>query len=199
MITLLKKIAIRPMDDLYNIVELTNIMEGVDGAATFGYSLETVAIQVEDNQTQQYKHTHTFDIRVLEESGDSSIIDGWIASQTKVQICGQGIDGLFFMDDVLLTRNKQYDNVLASAYLATVDTLTSYATGVKTLQPSNNPNIVNASWKRLKFMRELPFLTDFKITYNCLSAPMEVIHISTDGPVQMVLLQMSTQIQELLQ
>ena len=178
MITLLKKIAIRPMDDLYNIVELTNIMEGVDGAATFGYSLETVAIQVEDNQTQQYKHTHTFDIRVVEESSDSSIIDGWIASQTKVQICGQGIDGLFFMDDVLLTRNKQYDNVLASAYLATVDTPTSYATGVETLQPSNTPNFVAASWKKAQvyagtslFDRfqnnvQLSFRTDGSNTYQ---------------------------------
>ena len=126
MITLLKKIAIRPMDEPDNIVTLTNIMEGVDGSATFGYSLEPVALQVEDNQTQQYKHIHTFDVRVIEESSDSAIIDGWIASQTKVQIVGQGIDGMFFMDDVLLTRNKQYDEVLASAFLATVETLTSF-------------------------------------------------------------------------
>ena len=148
MITLLKKIAIRPMDDPFNIVELTNIMEGVDGAATFGYSLEPVAIQVEDNQTQQYKHTHTFDVRVIEESSDSAIIDAWILAQTRVQICGQGVDGLFFMDDVLLTRNKQYDQVLASAFTATADTLTSYATGVKTIEPNNDPDVITATWEK---------------------------------------------------
>lgn len=140
MITLLKKIAIRPMDDAFNIVTLTNIMEGVDGAAAFGYNLETVALQVEDNQTQQYKHIHTFDVRVIEESSDSAIIDGWIASQTRVEISGQGIDGLFFMSDVLLTRNKQYDEVFASAFFATAETLTSYTTGQTT---SNVARIVD--------------------------------------------------------
>ena len=114
------------MDEPDNIVTLTNIMEGVDGSATFGYSLEPVVLQVEDNQTQQYKHIHTFDVRVIEESSDSTIIDTWIASQTRVQIAGQGIDGMFFMDDVLLTRNKQYDEIVASAFLATSETLTSF-------------------------------------------------------------------------
>ena len=131
MITLLKEIAIRPLTvaDAYNSVHLTNIMEGVDGAATFGYSLETVAVQVEDNQTQQYKHVHTFDIRVIEESSDVSIIDAWIASQTRVEISGRGLDGMFVMSNVLLTRNTQYDGILASAYLATAETVTSYSTG----------------------------------------------------------------------
>lgn len=131
MITLIKEIAIRPMgsDGAYDTVKLTNIMEGVDGAATFGYSLETVAVQVEDNQTQQYKHIHTFDVRVIEESSDSAIIDGWIATQTRVEIVGRGVDGFFLMNNVLLTRNKQYDGILASAFLATRETLTSYVTG----------------------------------------------------------------------
>ena len=132
MITLLKQIGIRDRTDYKNSVVLTNIMEGVDGAATFGYSLETVAIQVEDNQTQQYKHIHTFDIRVIEESGDSSVIDAIIAAQKRVDIAGIGVDGYFQFNDVLLTHNKQYDGVLASAYLATTETLTSYVRGEDT-------------------------------------------------------------------
>lgn len=148
MITLLKKIAIRPMDEPFNIVELVNIMEGVDGSATFGYSLEATAIQVEDNQKQQYKHTHTFDVRVIEESSDSATIDAWIADQKRVQIAGQGIDGLFFMDDVLLTRNKQYDGIIANAFLATADTLTWYTTGVRTLEPFNTAGITTATWEK---------------------------------------------------
>jgi len=136
------------MDDPLNIVELVNIMEGVDGSAAFGYSLEATAIQVEDNQKQQYKHTHTFDVRVIEESGYNAIIDGWIADQKRVQICGQGIDGLFFMDDVLLTRNKQYDGIIANAFLATADTLTWYTTGVKTLEAYNEAEVITASWEK---------------------------------------------------
>ena len=136
MITLIKKIAIRerPTADLtnpavspyFNTVELVNVMEGVDGAATFGYSLETVAVQVEDNQTQQYKHIHTFDVRVLDAGGDNATIDGWIAEQKPVDIVGIGVDGYFQFDNVKLTRNKQYDEVFASAFLATAETMTSY-------------------------------------------------------------------------
>lgn len=128
MITLLKQIAIRDRSNYANSVILTNVMEGVDGSATFGYSIEPVAIQVEDNQTQQYKHVHTFDIRVIEESGDSSVLDALVASQQRVDIAGLGVDGYFQFDNVLLTRNKQYDGILASAYLATAETLTSYTT-----------------------------------------------------------------------
>ena len=139
MITLIKKIAIRerPTENLtdpavspyLNTVELVNVMEGVDGAATFGYSLETVAVQVEDNQTQQYKHIHTFDVRVLDAGGDNATIDGWIAEQKPVDIVGIGVDGYFQFDNVKLTRNKQYDEVFASAFLATAETLTSYTAG----------------------------------------------------------------------
>jgi len=139
MITLIKKIAIRerPTADLTDpavspyltTVELVNVMEGVDGAATFGYSLETVAVQVEDNQTQQYKHIHTFDVRVLDAGSDNSTIDGWILEQKPVDIVGIGVDGYFQFDNVKLTRNKQYDEVFASAFLATAETLTSYTQG----------------------------------------------------------------------
>ena len=139
MITLLKIIAIRerPTENLddpspsryLNLVVLTNIMEGVDGAATFGYSLETVAVQVRDNQTQQYKHIHTLDVRVLDAGGDNATIDTWILEQKPVDIVGIGVDGYFQMDNVKLTRNKQYDEVFASAFLATAETLTSYTKG----------------------------------------------------------------------
>lgn len=151
MITLLKEIAIRPLTeaDAYDSIKLTNIMEGVDGAATFGYSLETVAVQVEDNQTQQYKHVHTLDIRVIEESGDSAIIDVWIADQQRVEIVGRGIDGFFVMSNVLLTRNAQYDEVVASAYLATSETLTSYSTGQLAFEPDKDPTLSQLGGARL--------------------------------------------------
>ena len=151
MITLIKEIAIRPLDadEAFNSVKLTNIMEGVDGAATFGYSLETVSLKVEDNQTQQYKHIHTLDIRVIEESSDSAIIDAWITDQQRVEIVGRGLDGFFVMSNVLLTRNKQYDQVVASAFLATSETLTSYTTGQPALIPSRNPFLADLNGARL--------------------------------------------------
>jgi len=105
---------------------LDNVMEGVDGAAAFGYSLETESIQVEDNQKQQYKHNHVLDIRVIDSDSDNSILDGFIASQQPVNITGLGINGMLLVRNVLLARNKQYDGIIACAVLATKDTSIGY-------------------------------------------------------------------------
>ncbi len=126
MITLLKKIAISNVSNLAQTVTLDNVMEGVDGAAAFGYSLETESIQVEDNQKQQYKHNHVLDIRVIDSDSDNSILDGFIASQQPVNITGLGIDGVLTIRNVLLTRNKQYDSIIACAVLATKSTSIGY-------------------------------------------------------------------------
>jgi len=126
MITLLKKIAISNVSNLAQTVTLDNVMEGVDGAATFGYSLETESIQIEDNQKQQYKHNHVLDIRVIDSDSDNSILDGFIASQQPVNITGLGINGMLLVRNVLLARNKQYDGIVACAVLATKDTSIGY-------------------------------------------------------------------------
>ena len=126
MITLLKKIAISNVSNLAQTVTLDNVMEGVDGAAAFGYSLETESIQVEDNQTQQYKHNHVFDIRVIDSDSDNSILDGFIADQTDVNITGLGINGVLLIRNVKLARNKQYDGIIATAVLATKTTSIGY-------------------------------------------------------------------------
>ena len=126
MITLLKKIAISNVSNLAQTVTLDNVMEGVDGAAAFGYSLETESIQVEDNQTQQYKHNHVFDIRVIDSDSDNSILDGFIADQTDVNITGLGLNGVLLIRNVKLARNKQYDGIIATAVLATKTTSIGY-------------------------------------------------------------------------
>lgn len=126
MITLLKKIAISNVSNLAQTVTLDNVMEGVDGAAAFGYSFDTESIQVEDNQTQQYRHNHVLDIRVIDSDADNSILDGFIASQQPVNITGLGVDGVLTMRNVLLARNKQYDGIIACAVLATKSTSIGY-------------------------------------------------------------------------
>jgi len=126
MITLLKKIAISNVSNLAQTVTLDNVMEGVDGAAAFGYSLETESIQVEDNQTQQYKHNHVFDIRVIDSDSDNSILDGFIGDQADVNITGLGLNGVLLIRNVKLARNKQYDGIIATAVLATKTTSIGY-------------------------------------------------------------------------
>lgn len=121
MLTLLKEIAVQNVDSPSSIARLSNIMDGVDGAGAFNFSQETEAIQVEDNQRRQISELVTMDLRVIQDDGQSAIIDAIQANQSKALITGYTPNGfVVFPDPVLLTRNKQYDGILASAVFATV-------------------------------------------------------------------------------
>ena len=136
MITLLSNVAIQDTTAASNIVYLNNIMEGVDGAATFGYSLEATSVKVDDNQTQQYMHDHTFDIRVLQgSSADLTKIKVIDANNNPVRVAGYSPDGFFVIDDpAQLTYHSQYDSVIADRVLVTTTGVNGYggtAPGVK--------------------------------------------------------------------
>jgi hypothetical protein len=127
MITLLSKVAVQNQTTPSSIAVLTNIMEGVDGAATFGYTLEETALSVDDNQKQQFRHDHNFDIRVIEVTSESAILDGIVNNQRLAKISGFSPDGFFIWDEpTLLVRNKQFDGILASAVKATKRTTIGY-------------------------------------------------------------------------
>jgi len=128
MITLLSNVAIQDTKAAANIVYLANIMEGVDGAATFGYSLEPTSAKVEDGQTQQYKHTHTLDIRVLEASAaDLTKLKVIEAGSNPVRVSGYSPDGFFVIDDAAqLTMHEQYTELIARRILVTTTGVNGY-------------------------------------------------------------------------
>lgn len=121
MLNLLKSVAVQDQTVATNIATLDNIMSGVDGSATFGYTLEDTAVQVNDNQKQQFLHTHTFDIRVLQGSATTvGILDAVVANNRQVKITGISPDGFFIWDDpTYLVRGEQFDQVIADQILAT--------------------------------------------------------------------------------
>jgi len=128
MITLLSNVAIQDVTSAINVVYLNNIMEGVDGAATFGYTLEPTSVKVDDNQTQQYMHTHTLDIRVLQgSSADLTNIKVIDANNRPVRVSGYSPDGFFVIDDpAQLTYHSQYDSVIADRILVTTTGVNGY-------------------------------------------------------------------------
>lgn len=128
MITLLSNVAIADTSNLSNIVYLNNIMEGVDGAATFGYTLEPTAVKVDDNQTQQYMHDHTFDIRVLQgAAADLTKLKVIDAGNIPVKVAGYSPDGFFVIDDpAQLTYHSQFDSVIADRVLVTTTGVNGY-------------------------------------------------------------------------
>jgi len=121
MLNLISKIAVQNVSSPSSIAIMTNIMEGVDGSSTFGLTSEAQTVQVADNQTQQFAHEFTLDIRVLDEDSNSAVIDGIIAGDGLALISGYGPDGFFIWNEpVRLVRNKVFDNILATAVTATI-------------------------------------------------------------------------------
>jgi hypothetical protein len=129
MLNLLKTIAVQDQAVTSNIATLDNIMSGVDGSATFGYSLEAQSVQVNDNQKQQYAHTHTLDIRVLQGSaGEVGILDAVVGNNRQVKITGISPDGFLIWDDPsYMVRSSQFDQVVADQILVTKTQPAGYA------------------------------------------------------------------------
>ena len=128
MIPLLSNVAVQDQTVVSNIVTLDNIMSGVDGAATFGYTLETKNLEVNDKQKQQYAHTHTFDIRVIEPDSASEAILRAIRNNNRlVKVSGHSPDGFFLWDEpTLMAEDKQFDEIVSSALTLTHDTTIGY-------------------------------------------------------------------------
>lgn len=136
MLNLLSNVAIQDTKAAANIVYLNNIMEGVDGAATFGYSLEASSVKVDDNQTQQYLHDHNFDIRVLQgAAADLTKLKVIDAGNNPVRVSGYSPNGFFVIDEpAQLVYHSQYDSVIADRILVTTTGVNGYggtAPGVK--------------------------------------------------------------------
>lgn len=142
MVNLLSNVAIQDASNTSNIVYLDNIMTGVDGAATFGYSITPTALQVNDNQRQQYKHDHQLDIRVLRASGaDLTKLQAITGGSGRVNVAGLTIDGSIFLwggtptvTKPILTYKPQHDEVIADQILLTESTLIGYCDGADGLE-----------------------------------------------------------------
>lgn len=99
----LRKIAIKDPESS-DMVLLSNIIDGVDGAANIGWSQQTEAVRVEDNQTIEFSVNGELDIKVVRPSNaDVSTLNGLIGE--KVEISGYTISGfLIIRDSVRLVR-----------------------------------------------------------------------------------------------
>lgn len=129
MLNQISQIAIRSQTNTENVVILDNIMEGVDGAATFGYSVTPRSLKVEDAQTQQYIHDHQMDVRVLRSAAaDLEKLQVMDANNEPVKVTTYGINGsTVFFDEAQIVRAPQFDQVLADRFLITRSTVVGYS------------------------------------------------------------------------
>ena len=109
----LKKLAIKDPEST-DIITLSNIMDGVDGAAAFGWSQPPENVTIEDNQTLQHSEMGELEVKVLRNtSADTELIKGLINSY--VELSGYGItDFLVFREQHMLNRNPDYNSAIVN-------------------------------------------------------------------------------------
>ena len=125
----LRKVAIKDPDSA-DMVLLSNIREGVDGAADIGFTQDGDEIRIEDNQTYEHSHNGQLDIKVLQPGvSDVAILNGLIGK--RVEVSGWTIEGfLLFRDTVRLNRNPDYNSqVLNDRLLLTQKAPKGYSSG----------------------------------------------------------------------
>jgi hypothetical protein len=128
MIPLLSNVAVQDQTVVSNIVTLDNIMSGVDGSATFGYNIESLSLEVNDKQKQQYAQTHTFDIRVVKSTSASQAVISAISDNNRlVKVSGHSPDGFFLWDEpTLMAQSPNFNEIVSQSLLLTHDTTIGY-------------------------------------------------------------------------
>jgi hypothetical protein len=136
----LSLLALANASDLSESVVLSNIMDGVDGAAAMFYSQERVDdIQIEAKDTILVKLNHQIDARVLRSSADATLIEGWKDSQTKLVASAYGLDGgLVWNVGTLVSDLKQFDNTVVLSLLLTKQTPPGWTDGVREIHIGEN-------------------------------------------------------------
>lgn len=134
------KLAVQDIANPDDVVTLTSIVEGVDGATYFGVREDSPnPLKIEDGQTVQQRFTHTIDIRGLYDATDMAQLRTWAGAQTPVRITGFSQDGfVLFGGDYLLNPNTQYDSIHVTALKVSVEWLGNYVTGYRQIHIGEN-------------------------------------------------------------
>jgi hypothetical protein len=134
------KLAVQDIANPDDVVILTSIVEGVDGASYFGVREDSPnPLKIEDGQTVQQRFSHTIDIRGLYDATDMAQLRTWSGAQTPVRITGFTQDGFVLFDgSYLLNPNTQYDSVHVTALKVSVEWLGNYVGGYRQIHIGQN-------------------------------------------------------------
>jgi hypothetical protein len=130
------------------LVKLTNVMEGVENGAVFGYQTELISIKVNANQTEQVVTRHTFDIVVKDDAtpATQAILTAWANNpELRFKASGYSGDTFFLWDEAVpIVFSRQYDLIGARHLIMTLDAVSGYngASGSKKLPVYAGQNLL---------------------------------------------------------
>lgn len=123
----LKKLAVKDPEGT-DVVVLSNIMDGVDGSAAFGFQTEQESVEIEDKQTLEHSQMGTIDLKVLRaDPADVAKLNALIAK--RVELSGISIDGfLLFLENPLLNRVPDFNSaILNDQIMVTTKAIRGYS------------------------------------------------------------------------
>jgi hypothetical protein len=140
MINHLSLLALSNASDPSELVVLSNIMDGVAGAATMYYDTERSGdLQIEAKDTILTKVQHNIEAQVLWSDASTTLLNAWRTNQTPLRIAGYGIDGaMIWAVTARVSPTQQFDNVHSMGVRITLDSLPAYVNGRKSVQVGEN-------------------------------------------------------------
>lgn len=140
MLLQLRKLAVQSIATPADIVILTNISEGVEGATVFGITEEEVnPIKILDGQTALTAYRHTINIRGLYDDTDMAQLKTWALSQEPVRITGLGVNGAVVFDgSYLLAVNTGFDSINTVSLKVTVEWANQFEGGYQQIAIGQN-------------------------------------------------------------
>lgn len=130
------------------LVKLTNVMEGIEGSAVFGYQTENIEIRTGANRTEQIITRHTFDIRIKDDADPTTqaILTAWANNpELRFKASGYSGDTFFLWDEpVPIVFSRAYDIIGARHLIMTLDAVAGYngASGLKKLPVYAGQNLL---------------------------------------------------------
>jgi hypothetical protein len=113
---------------------VTNVVEGVDGSAVFGYNAESDTVKIQSNRTQVVSLKHALDIMIIDDSANQAILTEWSNTpEFMFKAVGYGGDTFLLWDSpVNLSIPRQYDKIVTRKAGLTLQALSGYS-GVQPL------------------------------------------------------------------
>jgi len=112
------------------LLKLTNVMEGIEGSAVFGYQTENINIQTGANRTEQVVTRHTFDIRIKDDADPTTqaTLTAWANNpELRFKASGYSGDTFFLWDEpVPIVFSRAYDLIGARHLIMTLDAVPGY-------------------------------------------------------------------------
>ncbi len=113
-------------------INLVSVMEGSDGAASFGYAVTQNSLRVQANRTQPISEDHNLSILVIDDKSTTpdAILTEWANTPDLFQFKASAFGGDTFLlwdESVPLTIPRQYDQIVTRKMGLTLRALPGYA------------------------------------------------------------------------